>query len=386
MVGGASCPVPAVRGGTVADVILFHHRPLHLLINRMYSKIFRDLVIGLGVALVLFALGELGARLFWRVMWPSDPMHSYSEDAGSKLKPGEYDLKTSRFGFAGKINSKGYRGEEWSPVKPKDTVRILVLGDSVVMGGSKADAGFPSRLGVLVNRKLAKTGKKAEVMNGGASANTSAQALWRLEHEFLPLSPDIAILSIGFSDMYIENPRMIPTKIPSHWTRSVARHSYLMRAVLGVVYKVILPKISPSSPVKYREELEGFKPAFFMRNLRDFVVFSRKHGIHPILLTIPCRINSRGFESSEFKPIAFPYEQDVTTYRMLLKIYNDAIRETAREENCDLVDMDQIFSLIPGGSDLFSDMRIHMTDQGYDTFGDELFGAIEKLKPLSLSR
>lgn len=352
----------------------------------MHSKTFRDLVIGLGVTLVLFALGEFGARLFWRIVWPSDPMHSYSEDAGSKLKPGEYDLETSRFGFAGKINSKGYRGEEWSPVKPRDTVRILVLGDSVVMGGSKADAGFPSRLRILANRKLAKTGKKVEVMNGGASANTSAQALWRLEHEFLPLNPDIAILSVGFSDMYIENPRMIPTKIPNHWTRSVARHSYLMRAVLGVVYKVILPKISPSSPVKYREELQGFKPAFFMRNLRDSIAFSRKHGIHPILLTIPCRINSQGFENSEFKPIAFPYEQDVTTYRILLKIYNDAIRETAREENSDLVDMDRIFSLLPRGSDLFSDMRIHMTDQGYDTFGDELFRAIENLKPLSPPR
>lgn len=352
----------------------------------MHSRTFRDLAIGLGVTLVLFALGELGARLFWRVVWPSDPMYSYTEDAGWKFKPGEYDPETTRFRFAGKINSRGYRGEEWSPVKPKDTVRIVVLGDSVVVGGFKADVGFPSRLRVLANRKLAKTGKKVEVLNGGATSNTSAQALWRLEHEFLPFSPDIAILSVGTCDMYNENPRIIPTKIPNHWTRSVARRSYLIRAVLGVIYKVVLPRISPSSPGKCREELKGFNPAYFMRNLRDFIAFSRKHGVHPVLLTIPCRVNSRGFEDSKFEPIAFPYEQDVTTYRMLLKIYNDAIRKTAREENCDLVDMDQIFSLIPGGSDLFLDMRIHLTEQGYDTFGDELFRAIEKLKPLSLPR
>lgn len=347
----------------------------------MSSKTLRDLLIGLGVTIALAAFGELGARLFWKLVWPADPLSSYSEEAGCKFKPGKY-AETDRCSYAGNINSRGYRGEEWSPVKPGDTVRILVLGDSVVMGGFKSDVSFPSRLRVLANQKLAKTGKKVEALNGGASANTSAQALWRLEHEFLTLSPDIVILSVGNSDMYTENPRMIPTRIPRHWTRTVARHSYLMRAMLGMLYKVILPKFSPSSPEKCREELKGFKPAYFMQNLRAFIDLSRKHGIHPILLTIPCRINSQGFEDSMFEPTAFPYEQDVTTYRVLLKIYNDAIRKTAREENCDLVDMDQIFSRIPRGSDLFRDMRVHFTDQGYNRFGDELFRAIENLKLL----
>ena len=108
------------------------------------------------------------------------------------------------FGVPYTTNSYGHRGSrDYSVEKPKNTIRILVLGDSVAFGTKVLDSeAFP----VLLEEKLSQyftdqhTAISAEVINAAVPGNTPFQEYHDLQRSLL-FNPDLVILQFTLNDV-----------------------------------------------------------------------------------------------------------------------------------------------------------------------------------------
>ena len=98
------------------------------------------------------------------------------------------------------INSQGLRGKEFHLKKASNTFRILCLGDSFTFSRF-VDEGetYPTKLEEFLNRNS--TGKKFEVINGGASAYTIVDELSYLKEKGIKVQPDLVILGFVMNDI-----------------------------------------------------------------------------------------------------------------------------------------------------------------------------------------
>ena len=103
------------------------------------------------------------------------------------------------------ISSQGLRDREYAIPKPEDTLRILVLGDSVTFGtGVSRSETFPKRL----ERNLRSQGKQVEVINAGINGYTAYNEVHYYLSEMRKFEPDIVVLAVVLNDAV--NPRL-------HW-------------------------------------------------------------------------------------------------------------------------------------------------------------------------
>src|SRR5262245_3775301 len=120
-----------------------------------------------------------------------DPMLVH--DPASDLlvpRPG-YEIKGARLNI--KINSLGFRGDEFTREKPRGTVRIACLGASTTFCAevSHNHRTWPHRL----QEKLTEAypGVRFEVINAAVGGYTATENVRNLTHRVLPLDPDLAI-------------------------------------------------------------------------------------------------------------------------------------------------------------------------------------------------
>tara|TARA_B100000686_G_scaffold305822_1_gene344675 strand:+ start:696 stop:1832 length:1137 start_codon:yes stop_codon:yes gene_type:complete len=98
-----------------------------------------------------------------------------------------------------KINSQGLRENNTIEIpKPKGLYRILVVGDSFVMG-------INEQISVIVERELTNTfqgmGTAFEVINAGIGSYSPSIHLARLKHQFLSFDPDAIIYFPDLTDV-----------------------------------------------------------------------------------------------------------------------------------------------------------------------------------------
>jgi hypothetical protein len=95
-------------------------------------------------------------------------------------------------------NSRGFRDtREFAYQKPAATLRVLALGDSHTQGYEvRQEATFSA----VLERYLAKRGVRAEVLNGGVSGFSTAEALAFLENEGYRYQPDVVVLGFYAND------------------------------------------------------------------------------------------------------------------------------------------------------------------------------------------
>lgn len=111
-----------------------------------------------------------------------------------KILPGRYDNPI--FGMEYNINSRGFRGAEFTASKSR-RLRIIAVGESPTVGLEVVDGQtWPFRL----EQQLADLGADAEVINAGIGGATSANHLQLLEQELLGYGPDLIIYYAGFTD------------------------------------------------------------------------------------------------------------------------------------------------------------------------------------------
>lgn len=103
------------------------------------------------------------------------------------------------------INSLGFRGDEFSNVKPPNTYRIFMVGGSTMFGaGSTSDEttipGFMQKF--LIEKDF---GFDIEVINSGIQAADSNTELKLVKQKLVTLSPDLIIMYDGWNDLRANN-------------------------------------------------------------------------------------------------------------------------------------------------------------------------------------
>jgi lysophospholipase L1-like esterase len=99
------------------------------------------------------------------------------------------------------INSLGFRGTEFSVIKPSDTYRIFMIGGSTMFGaGATSDeTTIPGYLQHLLNEK--DFGFDIAVINSGIQGADSNTELNLIEQKLIRFSPDLIIIYDGWNDL-----------------------------------------------------------------------------------------------------------------------------------------------------------------------------------------
>ena len=112
------------------------------------------------------------------------------------------------------INSLGFRGDEFSKIKPDKTYRIFVVGSSPVFGyGATSDettiSGFMQE---FLNGK--DFGFDIEVINSGIQAVSSDTELELVKRKLITFSPDLIIIYDGWNDL---RSNISPNELKENW-------------------------------------------------------------------------------------------------------------------------------------------------------------------------
>jgi len=165
---------------------------------KKYFSYFINLSISLVVLIIIFILGEIGLMIYQQKQGP------VTEDIPLYItvdKPFLYQMNPKN----PRVNSFGLRDSEFTREKPKDTFRILVLGDSIPYGRAvRSPMTFPNQMEKLLTVK----GKKVEVINAGISGYSPYNELQYYLTEGRSFNPDLVIVAFCMND--VANPRL-------HW-------------------------------------------------------------------------------------------------------------------------------------------------------------------------
>jgi hypothetical protein len=157
-------------------------------------------------SIYLLGVVILGSEVLLRVfdplgIWYLYEIHRYSKEMmvadhwfSYVHEPGIFDTVQ---GVGVSINSHGLRGPEFSPDKPAGTIRLMILGDSVVFGwGVEEAATFPR----LLQADMDRSGIPVEIIAAGVGSwNTRTQYEW-FRRLGVDLAPDMLLLLIVEND------------------------------------------------------------------------------------------------------------------------------------------------------------------------------------------
>jgi lysophospholipase L1-like esterase len=131
--------------------------------------------------------------LFWR----HDPLLGWSHEPGAEgiyVGPRPWPIE---FRAPVRINSLGLRGPEVAPLPPGG-VRILLLGDSVVVG---FEVAYEDTFGALLEGHLARAlGVPVQVVNAGVRGYGTDQSLLYFREHGRLLEPDLVVSFFSYND------------------------------------------------------------------------------------------------------------------------------------------------------------------------------------------
>lgn len=181
--------------------------------NKVEKHPLASLLLVLGSVLLILVLLEAAARVWVHLKWSDRELSYYTEDVsaefgyvpdpetGYRLEPGDYkkDNKGKEFSH----NSLGFRGKEFSTDKPRDELRVVLMGGSTVYGIFVGDSETCSaRLEGLLKETI--PGGHVSVINAGVPGWTSRETLINLKRKVLALYPDVIIVMDGRNELFPE--------------------------------------------------------------------------------------------------------------------------------------------------------------------------------------
>lgn len=165
--------------------------------KRVYALIAAALAL-----VVALPAAELIARrsspTYRRMHSPPQPFVRPHPDRGWELVPGW--TGDPEWGTQLRVNQLGLRGPEITEAKPAGVFRILLVGDSVVMGTGLGEAALVDRrLDYYLNRMS--PNHKVEALNGGVSGYDIRQMRSFIIDRGLKLSPDVIVVVTCWNDL-----------------------------------------------------------------------------------------------------------------------------------------------------------------------------------------
>ncbi len=285
-------------------------------------------------------------------------------------------------------NSLGFRGNEITPDKPKDTFRIVCIGGSTTYTTAIDDfrTSYPFLLEELLNKGA---DKKVEVINAGVGNWTTWESLINLQLRLVRLQPDLVVVYHSTND--IESRMVWPPEsyLSDNTGRRISNHQNLTASardvlleksnilrILGIRFGIKSPNTSlqildrvadtyyfrefnrqlnrgvyPSGifkEVPVQKMLEVNKPIYFEENLEHMINIATGNNFDIMLVTFA---HCSEFESQFSSRPEFEYAYAE---------HNQLIKKVALDHNIPCLDFAGIF---PDEKAYYSDGR-HVNEKG----------------------
>jgi len=181
----------------------------------------KQTVLGIiGIAILLLVI-EVIANVWWVTQIncefeENEIFQNINEEKKRQLCLDFYEIKTSNDEIIPNqstdsitINTLGFRGGEFSEIKPSDTYRIFMVGGSTMFGAGATsdDTTIPGYLQQLLNEK--DFGFDIEIINSGIQGADSNTELKFIEQKLITFSPDLIIIYDGWNDLRANHTPMI---------------------------------------------------------------------------------------------------------------------------------------------------------------------------------
>lgn len=258
----------------------------------------------------------------------------------------------------GTLNSQGFLGEELSPVKKSNEIRIAIIGSSAVWAG-KNKFSIAKRLEEYLQEYY--SGKAIKVINYGRQAYISAQELILLQRYILPLNFDLVIVYNGFNDLWIAYQHE-SVGVPYLYS-NLKKYVNSNAKVLNIAY--ILNKLSGKSAVvnhllKNSKKVNKIKArknfsieecaGEYRRNLYQMAILARAYNTKVIFSTQPF-IGIKGSIIGREKTFLSP--EELSSMTVFYGYIADVAKKNAVETNCHYVNMFDCFHNV--NEEVFSD-------------------------------
>ena len=149
---------------------------------------------GLGLAVAEFAVRVFNLGPEIRPVYRENFRLSENPSLGYELAPESPDGES-------RINSHGFRGSEVGLRKEAGTRRIAVIGDSISFGHDVTfRQAFSAVMQRNLNRRLAESGVRYEVLNFGVTGYGATQAVESLRSLALAFDPDLVVYAYCLND------------------------------------------------------------------------------------------------------------------------------------------------------------------------------------------
>ncbi|MFP6664854.1 MAG: SGNH/GDSL hydrolase family protein [Deltaproteobacteria bacterium] len=288
----------------------------------------------LGALLFSLLLAELGTRAYFasfvgpKIYWYGTPWHrnkiaamaQWSRKmnlvqvhenevrsdsdvvAYTKYFPGEKKVILGPDGetrYPVRINSRGFRGQDFHQAKAPGETRVLTMGASSTFGYRNRDhQTYPVQLQEILN---ARDGTAWEVINFAIPHANSANILAMFQAEGAPLAPDWVTVYAGANDSVISRSQ---TGALAGAIRFLARHF-----VVAALAQHRFPALPSSEGFLWSEELVNEREAMFIGNLAKLDAAVRAAGGRLVVVTQ--QLKSHLVDTPELKGITYAEEVDI---------------------------------------------------------------------------
>ena len=339
------------------------------------------LYLGVIVALALVA-GECGLRVRQWIRFGSpatgvrSQMLTYDPAADLYVpKPG-YEAKGARIHV--KINSLGFRGNEFTREKPSNTIRIVAMGASTTFCAevSSNERTWPHRLQEKL--QAAYPSVRVEVINAAVAGYTSTENLKNLQSRVLPLDPDLVIYYEANNEI-VHDTRELAVRqgllapdagAQSSFVTTLSSYSLLF----DLVHKnLAIMTRGRSAPGRTIDQVPADLTAHFIGALDQMRAMLAKKNAPLVLSTFLSKYRRGQDRQTQIAnaDVAFYYMPWMSIDGMLnaMDVYNQAILDDAAREHSPVVDDREA---IPADARHYADC-MHLLDDGAEAMADRFY-------------
>jgi hypothetical protein len=315
-----------------------------------------------------------------------DPMIHHDPAIDLFVPTPGYELQGGRINI--KINSLGFRGDEFAREKPPGTVRIAVLGASTTFNSevSSNHATWPHRLQERL--RAAHPDIDIEVINASLGGYVAADNLKNLRHRVLPLDPDLVIYYEANNEIVRDTGALAvqqglaDTAGRSRVVSTLSNFSLLFDLAYKNLAIVARSQSSSSSRI---DRIPRDLPARFVGVLDEMRTELDRRQIPFMLSTFVVKYRPDQDRATQIAnaDVSFYYMPWMSIDGMLdaMEVYNGAILDYAAKEGLAVVDDRHA---IPPDAEHFTDC-MHLADKGAEAMADRFFrymrtnGTMERL-------
>ena len=334
------------------------------------------------VIVALLAVCELGLRARQWMRYGSfaasvrDPMLEYDPQADLLVPRPGYEVKGARLDI--KINSLGFRGDDFERRKPPHTVRIAAVGASTTFCAEVSDnhKTWPHRL----QEKLAAAypGVRFEVINTAVGGYTAAENLRNLTHRVLPLDPDLAIYYEGNNEITKDTRQLALDRglIAPGNSRSLARTISDHSLLFDLTYKnlvILAGRRKAAAATQTIDSVPPDLPNHFIGQIDEMRRALAAKDVPLVLSTFIVKFRRNQPRETQIAnaDVEFYYMPWMSIDGMLdaMDTYNQAILDYAARNGLPVVDDREA---VPANAEHFSD-AMHFVDKGAEAMADRFF-------------